>query len=85
MSWAQRDAEEAEFTAREIERELENFMKLEQHIRTLYTRLFPTYEWVDPTAAVAVMHGEIERLRCAKDAAASSAKVKMAIARERDE
>ena len=37
--------------------------KLQQHIFVLYTRLFPTYEWVDATSAVCVMHGEIERLR----------------------
>lgn len=74
-----------DWEAQKTQEALVRYCKLQDHILTLYTKLFPHYEWVDPTAAVAVMHGEIERLRCAKDLAMSSAKVKMVIARERDE
>lgn len=42
---------------------LARYAKLQEHIFVLYTRLFPTYEYVDATSAVCVMHGEIERLR----------------------
>jgi len=63
MCWAQRQAENAEWEEKQTEAALGAYANLQEHIFTLYTRLFPTYEWVDPTAAVAVMHGEIERLR----------------------
>ena len=42
---------------------LGEYAKLREHIFALYQRLFPTYQWVDPTAAGCVMHGEIELLR----------------------
>ena len=85
MCWAQRQAEEAEWEEKQTEAALGAYANLQEHIFTLYTRLFPHYAWVDPTSAVAVMHREIERLRSAKETAMSSAKVKMAIARERDD
>lgn len=46
-----------------MDKALGAYAKLQEHIFVLYTRLFPTYEWVDATSAVCVMHGEIERLR----------------------